>query len=92
LYKNAFAEKLASFSFDPYAMLVVDLMHEFELGVWKSTLIHIIRLLHAAAPGGHMVAEFNARYAIVVFSFHLLELEKVPANSNIWPRHYPTVL
>jgi hypothetical protein len=44
-------------------MLVVDLMHEFELGVWKSTLIHIIRVLHAAAPGGRLVAEFDARYA-----------------------------
>lgn len=51
-------------------MLVVDLMHEFELGVWKSTLIHIIRLLYAAVPGGHLVAEFNAQYApFFTFSF-----------------------
>jgi hypothetical protein len=63
-HKNAFAEKLGPLNnFDPYAMLVVDLMHEFELGVWKSTLIHIIRVLHAAAPGGRLVAEFDARYA-----------------------------
>lgn len=64
-YKNAFAEKLAPYSFDPYAMLVVDLMHEFELGVWKSTLIHVIRVLHAAAPGGCHVAEFDTWYAIL---------------------------
>jgi hypothetical protein len=50
-------------------MLVVDLMHEFELGVWKSMLIHIIRLLYAAAPGGRMVTEFNARYVIVVYFY-----------------------
>jgi hypothetical protein len=44
-------------------MLVMDLMHEFELGVWKSTLIHVIRVLHAAAPGGCHVAKFDAQYA-----------------------------
>ena len=42
-------------------MLVVDLMHEFELGVWKATFIHLIRLLYAAAPGGPLVTELNRR-------------------------------
>jgi len=26
-------------------MLVVDLMHEIELGVWKATFIHLLRIL-----------------------------------------------
>jgi hypothetical protein len=26
-------------------MLVVDLMHEVELGVWKMTFIHLLRIL-----------------------------------------------
>jgi hypothetical protein len=26
-------------------MLVVDLMHEYELGVWKATFIHLLRIL-----------------------------------------------
>jgi hypothetical protein len=26
-------------------MLVVDLMHEFELGVWKAIFIHLLRIL-----------------------------------------------
>ena len=26
-------------------MLVVDLLHEFELGVWKSIFIHLLRIL-----------------------------------------------
>jgi hypothetical protein len=26
-------------------MLVVDLMHEFELGVWKAVFIHLLRIL-----------------------------------------------
>ena len=68
-HKNAFAEKLRPLNdFDPYAMLVVDLMHEFELSIWKSTLIHIIRVLYAAAPGGRLVAEFDARYAPLCMS------------------------
>lgn len=59
--KNAFAEKLGPYGFDPYPMFVVDLLHEFELGVWKTTFIHIIRVLYAAVPGGHAVVELNAR-------------------------------
>ena len=29
-------------------MFVVDLMHEFELGVWRDLFIHLLRILHAA--------------------------------------------
>ena len=42
-------------------MLVVDLMHEFELGVWKATFKHLLRILHAAASGGKLVAELDSR-------------------------------
>lgn len=28
-----------------FSMLVVDLMHEYELGVWKATFIHLLRIL-----------------------------------------------
>lgn len=35
-------------------------MHEFELGVWKGTFIHLMRLL--AAQGEDTVQEFNRRY------------------------------
>jgi hypothetical protein len=31
-------------------MLVVDLMHEFELGVWKALFIHLLRILEAQNP------------------------------------------
>lgn len=33
--------------FNFFLMLVVDLMHEFELGVWKSLFIHLLRMLDA---------------------------------------------
>jgi hypothetical protein len=32
-------------------MLVVDLLHEFKLGVWKSLFTHLIRLLYTAGNG-----------------------------------------
>jgi hypothetical protein len=40
-------------------MFVPDLLHEFELGVWKSTFKHLIRILHAA--GGDLIQELNFR-------------------------------
>ena len=31
--------------FDFFLMLVVDLLHEFELGIWKAVFIHLLRML-----------------------------------------------
>lgn len=42
-------------------MLVVDFMHEVELGVWKALFVHLIRILYAAAPSGRLVAELDKR-------------------------------
>lgn len=49
-------------NFDLSRMLVVDLMHEFELGVWKALFAHLIRILYAAAPGGRLVALLDERF------------------------------
>ena len=40
-------------------MLVVDLLHEFELGVWKSILIHLLRILESIK--GTLLAELDYR-------------------------------
>ena len=42
-------------------MLVVDLLHEFELGVWKGLFTHLIRILYAEMPRGGLVEELNNR-------------------------------
>ncbi len=42
-------------------MLVVDLLHEFELGVWKAIFTHLIRVLYAAASHGSLVAKLDLR-------------------------------
>ena len=43
-------------------MLVVDFMHEVELGVWKALFVHLIRILYAAAPNGRLVAVLDERF------------------------------
>ncbi|KAI1790639.1 hypothetical protein LXA43DRAFT_890662 [Ganoderma leucocontextum] len=58
--RNAFSTQLADKGFNFYSLYAPDLMHEFELGVWKSTLIQLIRLLHAF--GGDKVQAFNERF------------------------------
>jgi hypothetical protein len=47
-------------------MFVVDLLHEFELGVWKAIFIHLMRILLAA--GGTAVKDLNSRYVIMLFA------------------------
>lgn len=48
-------------------MFVVDLLHEFELGVWKNTFIHLIRML--VAEGGDAIQKFNLRQVDLFYSF-----------------------
>lgn len=43
-------------------MLVIDLMHEFELGVWKALFIHLLRILNAKDPT--LVHLLDQRYVI----------------------------
>ena len=45
-----------------YALLTVDLLHEFELGVWKAVFAHIIRILSAHNLGA--VHELDRRYVL----------------------------
>ena len=40
-------------------MFVVNLLHEFELGVWKAIFTHLMRILHAA--GGTAIIQLNYR-------------------------------
>ena len=47
-------------------MLVVDLLHEFELGVWKSILVHLLRIVDSLK--GAVLAELDRRW---VSSFHI---------------------
>lgn len=36
-------------------MFAPDLLHEFELGVWKQVFAHLVRILYACNEGGVQV-------------------------------------
>jgi hypothetical protein len=61
-------------------MLVVDLLHEFELGVWKALFTHLIRILHAAASHGELVTELDRRYVHCSVSYR--ELINLPVTTT----------
>ncbi|TFK25959.1 hypothetical protein FA15DRAFT_638473 [Coprinopsis marcescibilis] len=63
--QNAFGTKLTSLGFNICSALVVDLLHEFEIGVWKSLFIHLIRLLNAIQRASLLVHELDKRYRLV---------------------------
>ena len=52
---------------NPHPMLVVDLMHEFELGVWKALFIHLLRILNAYDPNS--LNHLDSRLAVPSFVF-----------------------
>lgn len=65
IFQNAFSERLGCLGFDLFFMLVVDLMHEFELGVWKALFTHLIRILSAAGAGDVLVHELDRRCVLL---------------------------
>ncbi|KAI0245402.1 hypothetical protein BJV78DRAFT_1277433 [Lactifluus subvellereus] len=46
LTQNAFSSRLALHGLKLYPLFIVDQLHEIELGIWKSILLHLIRILH----------------------------------------------
>ena len=56
LLQNAYSTEL---SIDPTPLMVVDPMHDVELGVGKAVITHTFRLLLAA--GDNLIEEFDAR-------------------------------
>ena len=71
---NTFAERLSPFGFDIFPALVVDLMHEFELGVLKSVLKHLIRILYAIDED--LVSTLNERLVFLTYYSCILMLAK----------------
>ncbi|TCD63562.1 hypothetical protein EIP91_005233 [Steccherinum ochraceum] len=58
--RSAFSLRLSKFGSNYYTMFVPDLLHEFELGVWKAVFIHLLRILYAV--GQDRIQELNHRY------------------------------
>ena len=49
-------------------MFVPDLLHEFELGVWKATFVHLMRILYA--NGNDNIQTLNQRFAHIVYPLY----------------------
>lgn len=60
LPQNAFSEKLSPLGFNYFLIFVFDLMHEFELGVWKALFIHLLRILQAEDK--NLIHELDRQY------------------------------
>lgn len=52
--------KLNHLRLDYHKLFIVNLLHEFELGVWKAIFTHILQILHAI--GGDTVQDLNRQY------------------------------
>ncbi|KAG2010174.1 hypothetical protein CC2G_013017 [Coprinopsis cinerea AmutBmut pab1-1] len=61
--ENAFSARLSPFGFNFFSMFVPDILHDFELGVWKAVFAHLMRILHAIS--GDFVQELNERYRAI---------------------------
>ncbi|KAJ3536274.1 hypothetical protein NMY22_g6101 [Coprinellus aureogranulatus] len=58
--QNAFSDQLSRLGLDMYQMLAVNILHEFEIGVWKSLFIHLLRLLEAIDTT--FISTLNSRF------------------------------
>jgi hypothetical protein len=88
--QNQFAEKLGSLGLDPFRMLVVDIMHECELGTWKALFTHLIRLLYALPGGTQLVATLDSRYVEFIMKLSLLANELPTSHLHLRFRQVPT--
>lgn len=60
--QSVFSQVLGPLGINHYEMFVVDLMHEFEIGVWKALFLHLLRLLQAHDSG--LLNELDRRSVI----------------------------
>ncbi|KAF9032624.1 hypothetical protein BJ165DRAFT_1535025 [Panaeolus papilionaceus] len=58
--QNAFSIQLRDFGFEFHSIIAPDLMHEFELGVFKSFFTHLLRIVHSLEDGS--IQTVNERF------------------------------
>ncbi|KAJ3530305.1 hypothetical protein NMY22_g8628 [Coprinellus aureogranulatus] len=58
--QNAFSERLLPHGFNVFDMAAVDILHEVEIGVWKSLFLHLLRLLEVVDPA--LINVLDRRY------------------------------
>ncbi|PPR03767.1 hypothetical protein CVT24_007510 [Panaeolus cyanescens] len=91
--RNAFSTRLFQHGFNFFSMLVPDQMHEFELGVWKSTFTHLMRIFHVT--GNDAIQIINQRYRrIPTFGVSTIQRfsENVSAMTKLAARDFEDLL
>ncbi|KAI0310371.1 hypothetical protein OF83DRAFT_1070654, partial [Amylostereum chailletii] len=61
--QNAFSSRLGHLGFNINTILTPDILHDFELGVWKSLFIHLLRLVEYHSP--EYLHELDRRYRVI---------------------------
>ena len=86
--QNAFSDVQTHAGQDHHNLFVVDILHEFELSVWKSVLTHLIRMLHAIPDGLSLIGNLdNRKYSYLISGWHyiLLRFYTIPTFGTSTP-------
>ncbi|KIJ10963.1 hypothetical protein PAXINDRAFT_16115 [Paxillus involutus ATCC 200175] len=85
---NMFSEKLSEFGFNLFVMLVVHLLHEFELGVWKAIFTHLLCILDSLKDNKLHILDHRycqvptfGRATIRCFTNNLSEMKQMAAHN-----------
>ncbi|PCH35445.1 hypothetical protein WOLCODRAFT_156133 [Wolfiporia cocos MD-104 SS10] len=91
--RSAFSQRLSKFGFNFYPMSVPDLLHEFELGVWKAVFTHLLRILYA--EGKDRIQILNKRFHLVpTFGHNTIRhfMNNVSAMKQLAARDFEDIL
>uniref|UniRef100_A0A0W0FN43 Uncharacterized protein n=1 Tax=Moniliophthora roreri TaxID=221103 RepID=A0A0W0FN43_MONRR len=83
--QNVFSQRLLKYGFDVHRMMVVDALHDVELGVCKAIVIHILRVVvtqkedHTLDQHFHLTPTFG-RDTICRFQNNVSQLKKLAAR------------
>ncbi|KAG2091349.1 uncharacterized protein F5147DRAFT_780033 [Suillus discolor] len=76
---NVFSDRLSRLGFNIFHALVVDLLHEFEIGIWKMLFKHLLRII--SAHGKSLIHTLDQRYRQIPM-FGPATIQKFSTNSS----------
>jgi hypothetical protein len=79
------------FRFNVFAILVVDLLHEFEIGVWKAIFTHLLRMVESLK--GHKLRKLDQRKVIIILIPYQLFTSylQISPSPHFWAGYNPTL-
>ena len=90
ILQNAFS-RFTKFGLNVFILLVVDLLHEFELGIWKALFAHLIRILQADnADLEHVLNERFVRQPR--FCYLPLKCAQIQNDAHLRKVNHPRIL